>query len=220
MIRPVRSLDDVSFLEARVLDRLVHGDIVPRRAFAHEPRGWASPDLGGRERAPHGHGNGIPVRHSARRANSGPGFPQRHQHLLGAVADGRNNSHTGDYHSLHDLPLSCLLIRGATRPSQAPVHPSSVWNKPTRRSFAGIDGVAIGFQPPIADTKEQLGSEDPLRSTPYSTSFTFARTWPVNLPRQPTARGHGRGRRPSRERTRETARAHRGQGGRASPDRP
>jgi hypothetical protein len=41
MMMPVRSLDDVAFLEAGVADRLIHGDVVPGRAAAVEAHGAA-----------------------------------------------------------------------------------------------------------------------------------------------------------------------------------
>ena len=98
---------DIARLEARVADGLVHGDVVPAHARFHEAA-----------RLARDHAFPFDVRlavHLAAEAelgvflrahDAGLRFPQRGDHLLGAVSDRGNDPHARHHHASHRTTLS------------------------------------------------------------------------------------------------------------------
>ena len=135
---------NVVFGEAGILDRLIHGDVVPGGAAAVEAHGAAVD-----------HGRRIELRRAVDAAaetepgvvlgggDAGLRLAQTRGHLLGGVPDGGDDAHAGDDNALHDLNLSPIVRPGGCRgcppglSAPQPTAGSAVpWKRPTFRSFA------------------------------------------------------------------------------------
>ena len=107
MMMPVRSLETSLSCKPGVADRLLHRDVVPGGAAAEEAHGAAVDGFGRIER-----GRAVDLAAEAERGvfvgarNAGLGLAQARQHLLGVVADGRDDAHSGD-----DNPSHRSLVR-------------------------------------------------------------------------------------------------------------
>ena len=110
--QPGPLVGDVGLLDARVADRLLHGDIVPRGALAHEAAHLAVD-----------HPFPVELRramHLAAKAelgifvsfdDAGFRFAQRGENFLHTVADGGDDPHAGHDHTFHEV--SSLEARAA-----------------------------------------------------------------------------------------------------------
>src|SRR5690606_16667059 len=88
---------DILFLEARIRDGLLHGNVVPGRALAHEPRRAAVEHL---KRIEFGRpmylAAEVEIRIFLGKDDAGSGRAQALQDFGNIVADRRDDSHTGD----------------------------------------------------------------------------------------------------------------------------
>ena len=133
---PVRTLETSRGLEAGILDRLLHRDVIPRRAFAEEAHRAAVDHLGRieRRRALHlGAETELGIFFRAR--DPGLRLVEARKHFLGVVSDGRDDTHPRDDNPPHDrlaLPLRfCVMAAveaktAAVGPSNYPTFPAAM----------------------------------------------------------------------------------------------
>ena len=141
---------DLGLFQAGVCDGLFHGDVAIAGALG-EKAGGAAVDQGLpvdlRRRVNLGPEAKLGV--FRRGDNAGSGLTERRQHLVGVVADGRDDTQSGDDDAAH---VAFHDPQGFLRPliqSDAEV---------LRR----IDGFSVGFQNPVADTHDQTTVNHPL----------------------------------------------------------
>jgi hypothetical protein len=102
---------DVRGLEARILDRLLHRDVIPRRAFTQKPHGTSVDHIDRIERR-----RALNLRTEAKfrilfsARDAGLRLVETRKHFLSVVSDGRDNAHPRDHNSPHDpSPLVAAL---------------------------------------------------------------------------------------------------------------
>lgn len=119
-------IGDVAFAEARIGDRLVHGDVVPGGTLAQEAHRAAVDHGGGveRRRAPDLATEAV-LGEGIGKADAGSGVMQRGLHLVGIVADRRHDAEACDYDTSHSQLLPGMLASGSAK--GAVKRPPTAW---------------------------------------------------------------------------------------------
>src|SRR5215468_10851566 len=105
-------IGDLRRLKPGILDRLLHGDVIPRGAVAEETHRAAVDHTGRIER-----GRALHLRTEAKLGiflgtrDAGFGLVKARKHFLGVVSDGRDNAHPRDDNPPH-VRLALLLSIG------------------------------------------------------------------------------------------------------------
>src|SRR5262249_8225454 len=141
---------NVFLREPAVSDGLLHGDVVPARAIAHEAHHalvynvfWIELRLPGHLRAK------TTLRVIGNPADTGLGFAQARQHFLRIVADRGDDAHSGDDDATHVMLLRLHLRGELFRAEQTDL-----------QILGRIDGDAVRFGDAIGDNHMQLAADD------------------------------------------------------------
>ena len=117
MMMPVRIVGNLVGLEAGILDRLFHRDVVPGRAFAEEAHRAAVDHVRRIERRRALHlGAEAEFGIFVRARDPGLRRMEARKHFLGVVSDGRDDAHPRDDNPPHDrlaLPLRFYVMAAA-----------------------------------------------------------------------------------------------------------
>jgi len=139
---------DLAFAQARLFQRLFHGDVIPRGAFAHET---ACAPVQHFLVVDAGTGGNLTFEAMFGKArimgDAGTAFVKGVFDFLDIGADGGDRTHAGDHHSPHIIPFVCsrkglpdLIVAVPPRATGAykarPASSCSRENRPTRKSFA------------------------------------------------------------------------------------